>query len=138
MQKPKSREEATGRIKILKTPAGQAPQEIREAWVGLILPCYPQSGIPAGEVRGAVTGEKVAKRQSVIVPQDQAIAILEQHSAKAAAWWKALGFPMEGQGFVFGADEVGIVSGVTEVPMDVFDDLDTGHWEEMPLGAGGR
>ena len=32
---------ATGRVKVTKIPRGEAPEEIRAAWVGLVLPCYP-------------------------------------------------------------------------------------------------
>ncbi|MFA5996731.1 MAG: hypothetical protein WC790_03365 [Candidatus Paceibacterota bacterium] len=139
MQKPKSKEEATGRIKILKIPDGEAPQWVREAWVGLILACCPTLGFLHGTTRGALSGKEVSTRKTgVIAPQNQALAVLEQHDAEAAGWWKARDFPQPGQYFFFDETDIGIVSGVTEAPMRVFDDMETGRWEEMPLGTGGR
>lgn len=139
MQKPKSKEEAIGRIKILKTPDGEAPQWVREAWVGLILACFPYIGIPSGGLSGVLSGDEIeSNRRGVIVPQGAAIATLLQHDREAAGWWMAHGFGGDEEYFFFFEDEIGIVSGVTEAPMRVFDDLDTGHWEEMPLGTGGR
>ncbi len=132
--------EPTGRIKIMEIPAGEAPLDIRRAWVGLILPCFPEAGyLDGGAEHCLLSGEKLAEeRVVVIVPQDQAIAILLQHDRRAAAYFMAHGCGKEGQYFSFGANEVRIVYGVTVVPRRVFGDLETGHWEEMPLGTGGR
>lgn len=130
---------ATGRIRIKKVPAGEAPLVIREVWVGLILPCFPFIGYINGEVFEVVSGEEIQNvGRGVSVPQDQALDVLERSNPSAASWWRTLGFPQPNQYFFFTEDEIEILSGVSEAPMRVFDDMDTGHWEEMPLGAGGR
>ncbi len=132
--------EATGHVKIIKIPAGEAPLKIRAAWVGRTLRCYPHIGT-CGETTGVLTGEKTAdERRGVSVPQILAIEELERHNPSfyVLDWWRQHGFPQPGQNFFFGVDEIEIQSGVTEAPMRVFDDMETGHWEEMPLGAGGR
>ncbi len=135
-------EQPTGRIKIRKTPTGEAPLEVRMAWEGLILPCFPHIGHPSGDVCHVVTGEKVeGELRGVIVPQDLAIAELlkfDLRCREAACWWLAQGLGKPGMYFFFPEDEIDIVGGVSEVPWRVFDDMDTGHWEEMPLGAVGR
>jgi len=125
--------EATGRVKIIKTPAGEAPLELRAAWVGTILPCYPHLGyLSGGSEHGILTGEKsVDNRRGVIVPQDRAIAVLAEHDSTAAAQWKNYGFPQPEENFFFGEDELEIVSGVTPAPVRVFDDMETGYWREM-------
>ena len=106
----------TGRIKIVKVPAGEAPIEVRKAWVGLILPCDPYLGYPdnASE-RGVLTNKKRDRnRCGFSVPQDQAIEILEKEHSEAAAWWKAHGFPQDaGSRFGFAEEEGEIISGVT-------------------------
>ena len=134
MQKPKSREEATGRIKILKIPDGEAPQWVREAWVGLILACFPYIGIPSGGLSGILSGDEVeSNRRGVIVSQDLAIAELAKHDKEAADWWLDNGFGKAEEYFFFFEDEIGIVSGVSEASTSVLDEL-----ERMPFGCGGR
>ncbi len=129
-------EEATGRILIIKTPAGSAPLEIREAWVmDEPLPCYPYIGYPAGLVKDVLTKEYVeVKKCGVIVPQRQALEILQRHNPVAAKWWTDHGFPQWRGGlgqFFFTEDEIVIVSGVIQSPPRVFDNMETGHWRQM-------
>lgn len=127
-----AKEEATGRIKILKIPDGEAPQWVRGAWVGLILPCYPYIGTPSCELSGVLSGDKVEdSRRGVIVSHREAISVLIQHDREAAMWWMTNDFGKDGGFFFFFEDDIGIVSGVSEAPMRVFDDMETGHWEEL-------
>ena len=129
-------EEATGRIRIINTPAGSAPLEIREAWVmEEALPCYPYLGYPAGPVRDVVTrGQFELRKSGVVVPQAEALKILERHNPVAAKWWRDRGFPQWRGGlgqFFFTEDEYIIISGVTRRPLRVFDNMETGHWRQM-------
>ena len=124
--------EATGRIKILKTPEGEAPLWVREAWFGLIIACFPYIGVPSGELTGVLSGDELQNtRRGVIVPQATAIAELSKHDREAADWWFTNGFGGEGDYFFFFEDEIGIVSGVGEAPMRVFCDMETGRWKEL-------
>ena len=104
--------EATGLVRVKSTPKGEAPQEIRAAWVGLNLPCYPVAGYIPGEEVGVGSGKKEAwqPRQCVIVPRKEAFAVLEAERPDAARWWKQNAIP--GDNLCFGLDEVEIVSGV--------------------------
>ena len=105
----------------------------------ILLPCFPHIGIPVGELSGVLSGDPIEnERRGVIVPQGEAISVLMQFDRKTAGWWVANGFGKDDTYFFFFEDEIGIVGGVSEIPMTVFDDMETGHWEEMPLGAGGR
>lgn len=125
--------EATGRIKIIKTPAGELPLKIREAWVGVILPCYPLLGyIYRGSEYGLLSGEKAHdKRRGVIVPQFKGMRVLDEERPELVGWLASRGFPQPDGNFFFGEDEVEIISGVTLAPARVFDDMETGHWRQV-------
>jgi len=120
-----SDQEATGRIKIVKIPGGEAPDEVRAAWVGLVLPCYP---IACRAPRiGVLSGkQRLAEGQwSALVPQEDAIEILGRHKPFAAEWWHEAGFPHPFfNTFTFNMDDVEIVSGVTYQPIvEVTDEM---------------
>lgn len=106
--------ESTGRIRITKVPDGEAPLVIREAWVGLVLPCDPYLGYPSGGFeRGVLSkAEASCNRLGFSVPQNQALVILEQDRSEAAKWWREQGFPRAAQYFGFAEGEAEIVSGV--------------------------
>lgn len=129
MNQAKSISEATGLVRITKIPSGDAPESIRAAWVGLTLPCYPIVGYTEGLEIGALSGQpRAKKRNSVIVPQEEALRILEKQSPHAAKWWRDHGFPRAfTPNFSFGDDEVDFVSGVKyqkiiEVPDEAMGD----------------
>ncbi len=95
-------------------PSGEAPLNIREAWVGLVLPCDPYLGYSDGGFeRGVLSKAATRNRSGFSVPQDQAIAILEKEKPEAAAWWKDQGYPQDGDYFAFSDTEAKIISGVT-------------------------
>jgi hypothetical protein len=109
-----SNQKATGCIRIVKTPLGEAPEEIRHAWVGLFLPCLPILGYSDGNLYGVVTRKVVPQCYGFHVPQDLAIQALEQGQwLGAVKWWKDHGFPHPGNNFIFDEDEAEIISGVT-------------------------
>ena len=121
-----SNSSATGRIKIVRTPAGGAPEEVRKEWVGVILPCAPILGFTDGIELNAVTGEKVPKRYCFHVPQIEAIEALEQKSPDAARWWRELGYPYVDGWFTFGENEAEIVYGVIPQRLVHIPNLDPG------------
>jgi hypothetical protein len=107
------------KIRIISTPPGEAPEDIRKAWVGLVLPLArfrPRretwtSGVLTGPrsllgfLAAALSGR--LKRQVVYnVSGRVAIDALAAHSPYAASWWRQnaahvprrgwlLGFPAE-------------------------------------------
>src|SRR4051812_26907206 len=105
---------ATGRVTVIATPSGEAPKEIRNAWVGLTLPCYPSSH-QSSLLMGVVTRDiRREKKSVIIVPQSDALAILEERQPEAAKWWKDRGYPLVvTPDFSFDLSVVTIVSGVT-------------------------
>jgi len=103
---------ATGRIKIIKIPQGEAPEEIRREWVGIFLPCEPILGFSNSTQFGAVTGRKKQNSYSFHVPQIEAIEALEKKSPGAAKWWREHHYPQPNMNFVFDEDEAEIIYGV--------------------------
>ena len=119
---------STGLIRITRIPAGEAPDYIRKVWVGLELPCDPILGLPdEGGDRGVMSRKPERSRYGFSVPQDLAIAILQEHRPDAAAYWKQQGYPELGGYFGFAEDEAVIIRGVTqqriiEVPEEAMGD----------------
>jgi len=82
-------------IKIIKTPIGYAPEEIRDKWVGVILPLEEEYFKP----------QKIAGISVYQVDALEAVEILKHRSPEAAKWWRVnspdlfddglLGFPTE-------------------------------------------
>lgn len=119
--------EASGRVKIIKVPAGESPVWVRRAWVGLTLPCQPISGEVANAI-GVITREPVTPRDCVLVSQEDAFEVLRTERPDAYEWWKAHGYPKEKPvTLCFGTDEVEVISGVKrqriiEVPDEAMGD----------------
>jgi hypothetical protein len=90
----------TGRIRIVAVPMGEAPQWVREKWVGLELP------LALGNARnvhtfGILTGPRgflaalwrvltghSTRRRGYAVEVAAAMAALERVHPDAAAWWR--------------------------------------------------
>jgi hypothetical protein len=87
-------------IKIVDVPPGEAPQEVRGAWVGLVLPlAEPEKRRirSAGILNGPKTYFRYILRfitgqcfdyEGYVVESATAIAILAQSNPEAADWWK--------------------------------------------------
>jgi hypothetical protein len=87
-------------ILITQTPSGEAPEWVRQAWVGLNLPVAgsgPEAELTSGVLTGPgnplerllalITG-KLKFNRGYPVYTANALAILEQHRPDAAAWWR--------------------------------------------------
>jgi hypothetical protein len=103
-------------VAIVRAPIGEAPDWVREAWIGLRLPI----GHPAHAVRvrgvgvlsvprsrlgwwwAAITG-RAQTIEGYLVPSAEAIALLADHRPEAAAWWRSNTpwFSCPGQQFLF-------------------------------------
>lgn len=104
---------ATGRIKIIGVPAGEAPLRVRECWQGVILPCEPLHD------------------DYFRVPQAEAIDALSLMDATAALWFRQNGFPKSEPGEDYFGFEVAVVqpiSGVHRKKYVWYNDLDR-QWE---------
>ena len=95
-------QQAQKKIRIIATPPGQAPEWVREKWVGLELPLAERF---QGRVRTLTSGVlegpptflgflsrlfrgRVSLNQGFAVESAAAIAILETKSPDAANWWR--------------------------------------------------
>lgn len=95
------------RVMIIKVPQGEAPEWVRQAWVGLVLPC---TGTTLSS-SGVLSGQLVDHGEGFRVPQQEACEILTKASPVAAKWWKDNGYPRPGRAFVFYEDEVMVLEG---------------------------
>jgi hypothetical protein len=89
-------------IRIVKRPLGEAPEQIRNAWIGLVLPVVPSHpGVLEGRAFGVLSGPRswVARRLAVlfgrgtrrrgyVVETTVAIGVLETAHPAAAEWWR--------------------------------------------------
>jgi hypothetical protein len=76
-------------LRVVRTPPGEAPEEVRRAWVGVQLPLrsgetkpglHLTEGVLSQQTRGMTTGYAVNGRA--------AVKALASHSPEAAAWWR--------------------------------------------------
>jgi hypothetical protein len=89
-------------IRIVAVPPGEAPEEVRRAWVGLVLPLAAGEFVPR-RVRGAgvltgprsVLGWLLARLTGrsryfygYVVHAAQAVALLSEQAPGAAQWWR--------------------------------------------------
>lgn len=125
--------EATGRIRIIKIPGGDAPEVIREKWVGLELPCYPILGYPDRNTHVQVVSRLKVDRQvrGVCVPIVAALCILEEKDLHAARWFQAANLK-PGESFFFAEDVIEIISGVRSQQMRLFPEEGVGSADIYP------
>jgi hypothetical protein len=88
-------------VRIVSTPPGEAPEHIRKAWVGLILPVPDRyRGRCRGKTFGVLSAPKTffgrffamllgrsSQSEGYVVVGSIAVEILAKHSPEAAAWW---------------------------------------------------
>lgn len=97
-------------VKVIKTPAGRAPKEIRQCWVGLTLPVRGFAE-PGHQVYEIITHQPITREKwNVAVSQVEAIKILSKRYPEAAQWWRNNGYPRGRDWiFLFYADELELV-----------------------------
>lgn len=106
-------EEEYLRVRVIKVPNGPAPYEVREQWLGEVLPAecnILKEGEEGGE-KNFLTGDLAPARKYVRVFKDEALRILEKKSPTAAAYFRK-NFPQEHPRLSFGLDEVEIIEKV--------------------------
>ena len=89
-------------IRIIKRPDGEAPEDVRDAWVGLLLPVLPHFSRPLDRrVLGVLSSPRWRfarrlklwfgggyQRRGYPVDTVAAVEILERVKPSAAAWWR--------------------------------------------------
>ena len=89
------------RVRIVAVPPGEAPQWVREKWVGLELPLAQSAQATAWPAAGVLTGPRgflatarlllrgrLPERSGFVVNVLEAVAVLERASPEAARWWR--------------------------------------------------
>ena len=89
-------------IRIVRRPDGEAPESVREAWVGLVLPVVSDlqesvnlrtSGVRSGP-RNVFSSlvfvllRRGTKKRGYAVDTAEALDILEKKNSAAARWWR--------------------------------------------------
>lgn len=89
-------------ILITQTPPGQAPEDVRKAWVGLKIPLSPDQseGFSAGVLGGKaepanLNGYSVGAKEAVQ-------ALLDAKKCEAADWWQTHGYGFGNERLMFG------------------------------------
>jgi hypothetical protein len=78
----------SARIRITDTPQGDAPEEIRRAWIGLELPLADgQTAARTLEVTGVLSDDS-RTATGYAVTGHTAVKLLESHAPAAADWWR--------------------------------------------------
>jgi hypothetical protein len=97
-----------GRIKIIATPFGDAPREIKEKWIGVEIPCLWYD--PSCFLKGLVDKNPREAREGYVVLQTHAIEVLSMVSQPAVDWWESIGYPEnERATFVFNVECVKVL-----------------------------
>ncbi len=113
------------KIRIKSPPPGEAPEEVRRAWVGLVLPVpdkyakrqeLPMVGVLSGPrsllgiLFAAVTG-RIQHVPGYAVAADTAVEILGKHAPEAASWWRqnAARSIQPGRHFVFAQEACEVI-----------------------------
>jgi hypothetical protein len=103
------------KVRIVRAPAGEAPEWVREAWVGLELPlaCLTEVSVETGGVLSGPTHRwgwwwkrltgRTERTTGWVVDSARAIALLSRTRPDAADWWRthAPRFTQSDSQFVF-------------------------------------
>jgi hypothetical protein len=114
-------------IRIIATPPGEAPEEVRREWVGLELPlAQGETGRRAGAAGGALSGPRTflakllaelvgrpALEHGYVIDAPEALDVLAHKAPWAAQWWRECAPHCwePGHRFVFAAELCEEVSG---------------------------
>jgi len=91
------------KIRIVHVPEGEAPEQFRSAWVGLILPCQC---VTYGAEYGNTSMAPTSDRPHFQVPARRAIEALEKVDPEAAFWFTTkLGERIDHEFLCFGLNE---------------------------------
>ena len=74
-----------GLIRITRRPHGEAPPEVRDQWIGLVLPSIGKAG---GENIGLLSGRAAPVSGGYRVRWEDAMKILGSRSPETREWWE--------------------------------------------------
>lgn len=85
----KARHHSAGvRIRIVSVPNGEAPLEVRQAWVGVEFPALNRTPVAVNGT-GVLTATPAGTEWGYIVDANVAVTTLAGMNPAAAAWWRA-------------------------------------------------
>lgn len=73
-------------VRVTRVPSGEAPEEIRREWVGIIIPLLYEESVEATSL-GIMTGRSEGTRTGWVVPALVAFCLLMRQSPHATDWW---------------------------------------------------
>lgn len=95
------------KIRIISSPKGEAPPEIRAEWIGVEIPCLYYDDHGVSKLISMEGNRLIDSYVSYIVFQQHAIEALEKEHPEAADWWRRKGFPIsKNSSFAFSAESV--------------------------------
>jgi hypothetical protein len=74
-------------VRIVALPPGEAPEEVRRAWIGLELPVTSVPGGSRQGVVGVLSHRPAGHCDGYAVEGADAVRILAGKAPEAAAWW---------------------------------------------------
>lgn len=90
-----------GMVRIVRAPIGEAPDWVRQAWIGLELPVKTGRGLRRWRSIGVLTGPRsilgqlwarllgrTDRIEGYVVDAKAAVDLLAVHNPEAAAWWR--------------------------------------------------
>ena len=131
-------------IKITSLPHGDAPDWVRNAWIGCSMPCEPECGHIPQPVQSVLPPKRLSRLLRIdrflkheapqkvagySVDTTVALVILRKKSPSAARWFYDRGYPKDGMAFRFRAEEVTVIETVPEGQRGKvvrYDDMETG------------
>lgn len=97
-------------FRIIATPRGDAPEEVRKEWIGVVLPLKDSFNPGEGAHERNFSFDRQQVRSFVTVPVRTALGELAKKSQPAAQWfYKNLPEFWFNRDFSFGVDEVQIL-----------------------------
>jgi hypothetical protein len=72
-------------IRITSRPHGGAPAEIRDKWIGLVLPCLGETDEPLADV---LTLRRVDRIGGYSIHWADAMRVLGENHPEARKWWE--------------------------------------------------
>jgi hypothetical protein len=92
--------EAVGRVRVVALPPGEAPEEIRGAWIGLELPVAGRHAEGGSQgVSGVLSNQPAECGAGYAVDGAEAVRILAAQDPEAAAWWRSHAPHVLGNGY---------------------------------------
>ena len=91
-------------VQVVGRPSGEAPEWVRDAWIGCVLPLSEVLEMALLPTVGVLSGKRVHSENDggYRIDSDAAVQILREEHPEAAQWWVNQGFGFPGRVLVFG------------------------------------